>query len=73
MSSNRCAPESARRTAPSAKLGRTIWPMRCSIPSIDHYYPVLEGIGAAIDSIEDDAGRVPLQSPVGELHNTSGR
>jgi magnesium transporter len=35
---------------------------------IDHYYPVLESVGAAIDLIEDDLVDVPLKSPVGDLH-----
>jgi magnesium transporter len=36
---------------------------------IDHYYPVLEGVGAKIDSIEDELAQLqPGASPVGELH-----
>ena len=37
---------------------------------VDHYYPVLEGIGAAIDSIEDTlvSSDVPSRSPVSDLH-----
>jgi magnesium transporter len=37
---------------------------------IDHYYPVLESIGAAIDSIEETlvVKDAPIQSPVGQLH-----
>src|SRR5205085_7487909 len=35
---------------------------------VDHYYPVLESIGAAIESIEDTLVEAPLQSPVGDLH-----
>lgn len=35
---------------------------------IDHYYPVLESIGTAIESIEDTLVEAPIQSPVGDLH-----
>jgi magnesium transporter len=35
---------------------------------IDHYYPVLEHIGAEIDAIEDDLIDNPLRRPVGSLH-----
>src|SRR5205085_8148203 len=35
---------------------------------IDHYYPVLEDVGAKIDLIEDQLVEVPASSPVGELH-----
>jgi magnesium transporter len=35
---------------------------------IDHYYPVLEDVGAKIDLIEDNLVEVPATSPVGELH-----
>src|SRR5580765_4577178 len=35
---------------------------------IDHYYPVLEDVGAKIDLIEDQLVDVPTASPVGELH-----
>jgi Mg2+ and Co2+ transporter CorA len=35
---------------------------------VDHYYPVLESLGAAIDAIEDQLAETPLRSPVGELH-----
>jgi magnesium transporter len=35
---------------------------------IDHYYPVLEDVGAKIDLIEDHLVDVPTGSPVGELH-----
>ena len=35
---------------------------------VDHYYPVLESIGAAIESIEDTLVEAPIQSPVGDLH-----
>jgi magnesium transporter len=34
---------------------------------VDHYYPVLETVGAEIDTIEDDLVRAPIKSPVGEL------
>ena len=35
---------------------------------VDHYYPVLEDVGAKIDLIEDTLVDVPTSSPVGELH-----
>ncbi|HEX8077294.1 MAG TPA: magnesium/cobalt transporter CorA, partial [Chthoniobacterales bacterium] len=35
---------------------------------VDHYYPVLEDIGAKIDVIEDQLVDVPTASPVGPLH-----
>src|SRR6266513_3613171 len=35
---------------------------------IDHYYPVLEDVGAKIDLIEDNLVELPTSSPVGELH-----
>jgi magnesium transporter len=35
---------------------------------IDHYYPVLESVGASIDLIEDELVDVPLRSPVADLH-----
>jgi magnesium transporter len=35
---------------------------------IDHYYPVLESIGAEIDKIEDELIDNPLSRPVGSLH-----
>jgi magnesium transporter len=35
---------------------------------VDHYYPVLEDIGAKIDLIEDDVVESPTRSPVAELH-----
>ncbi|PYJ85210.1 MAG: magnesium and cobalt transport protein CorA [Verrucomicrobia bacterium] len=35
---------------------------------IDHYYPVLEDVGAKIDLIEDQLVEVPASSPVAELH-----
>ena len=35
---------------------------------IDHYYPVLESIGAEIDTIEDELIDNPLVRPVGSLH-----
>ena len=35
---------------------------------IDHYYPVLESIGAEIDAIEDELVDNPLVRPVGSLH-----
>src|SRR6195256_3628669 len=35
---------------------------------IDHYYPVLEDVGARIDLIEEDLVGLPTNSPVGELH-----
>jgi magnesium transporter len=35
---------------------------------VDHYYPVLESLGAAIDAIEDGLVEAPLQNPVRELH-----
>jgi magnesium transporter len=34
---------------------------------VDHYYPVLESVGASIDRIEDKLSAV-TESPVGELH-----
>lgn len=36
---------------------------------VDHYYPVLETIGAAIDMVEDNLVDVPIRSPVSELHH----
>jgi magnesium transporter len=35
---------------------------------VDHYYPVLENIGASIDQIEDELVDAPQTSPVGDLH-----
>jgi magnesium transporter len=35
---------------------------------VDHYYPVLESIGASIDLIEDAIVEVPINSPVRDLH-----
>ncbi|HEY2801499.1 MAG TPA: magnesium/cobalt transporter CorA [Chthoniobacterales bacterium] len=35
---------------------------------IDHYYPVLEYIGAEIDTIEDELIDNPLVRPIGSLH-----
>ena len=35
---------------------------------IDHYFPVLESIGAEIDAIEDELVDNPLIRPVGSLH-----
>lgn len=35
---------------------------------IDHYYPVLEDVGAKIDLIEEGLVGLPTSSPVGELH-----
>src|SRR5947207_9520467 len=35
---------------------------------VDHYYPVLESIGASIDLIEDELVDFPLKSPVTDLH-----
>lgn len=35
---------------------------------VDHYYPVLEDIGAKIDLVEDQLVEVPSANPVGELH-----
>jgi magnesium transporter len=35
---------------------------------VDHYYPVLESIGASIDQIEDELEEAPQVSPVGDLH-----
>src|SRR5256714_9178051 len=35
---------------------------------VDHYYPVLEDVGAKIDLIEDNLVELPTSSPVGELH-----
>jgi magnesium transporter len=35
---------------------------------VDHYYPVLESVGASIDEIEDDLANVLLKSPVRDLH-----
>jgi magnesium transporter len=35
---------------------------------VDHYYPVLESIGASIDQIEDELVDAPQASPVGDLH-----
>lgn len=35
---------------------------------VDHYYPVLESIGASIDQIEDELDDAPQSNPVGNLH-----
>jgi magnesium transporter len=35
---------------------------------VDHYYPVLESIGASIDQIEDELVEAPHVSPIGDLH-----
>jgi magnesium transporter len=35
---------------------------------VDHYYPVLESLGASIDAIEDELVEPPVQSPVHDLH-----
>ena len=35
---------------------------------VDHYYPVLESLGAAIDAIEDQLVEQPVQNPVRDLH-----
>ena len=35
---------------------------------VDHYYPVLEAVGASIDSIEETLVETPIQSPVKDLH-----
>ena len=35
---------------------------------VDHYYPVLESLGAAIDAIEDQLVENPVQNPVHDLH-----
>jgi magnesium transporter len=35
---------------------------------VDHYYPVLESLGAAIDAIEDQLVERPVQNPVRDLH-----
>jgi magnesium transporter len=35
---------------------------------VDHYYPVLESIGASIDQIEDELVEAPHVSPVSDLH-----
>jgi magnesium transporter len=35
---------------------------------VDHYYPVLESIGASIDQIEDKLVEAPQGNPVGDLH-----
>jgi len=35
---------------------------------VDHYYPVLESVGASIDQIEDKLADVSVISPVTELH-----
>jgi magnesium transporter len=41
---------------------------------IDHYYPVLEDVGAKIDLIEEDLVQLqPGRSPVGELHGHKRR
>ena len=36
---------------------------------VDHYYPVLEDVGAKIDLIEDQFVELPAANPVGELHS----
>ena len=35
---------------------------------VDHYYPVLESLGASIEVVEDELVDMPLQSPVAQLH-----
>ncbi|MCA1658556.1 MAG: magnesium/cobalt transporter CorA [Verrucomicrobiaceae bacterium] len=35
---------------------------------VDHYYPVLESVGASIDLIEDELVDLPRKSPVMDLH-----
>lgn len=35
---------------------------------VDHYYPVLESVGASIDLIEDELVKFPRKSPVMDLH-----
>jgi magnesium transporter len=35
---------------------------------VDHYYPVLESVGASIDQIEDEMVDVSLKDPVRDLH-----
>lgn len=35
---------------------------------VDHYYPVLESVGASIDQIEDELVDVSLKDPVRDLH-----
>lgn len=35
---------------------------------VDHYYPVLESLGASIDQIEDELVDVSLKDPVRDLH-----
>ena len=35
---------------------------------VDHYYPVLESVGASIDQIEDELVDVSLNDPVRDLH-----
>ena len=35
---------------------------------VDHYYPVLESLGASIDAIEDQLVENPVQNPVRDLH-----
>ena len=35
---------------------------------VDHYYPVLESVGASIEQIEDQLADVSIGSPVNELH-----
>ncbi len=35
---------------------------------VDHYYPVLESVGASIEQIEDELVDVSLKDPVRDLH-----
>ena len=40
---------------------------------IDHYYPVLESVGAAIDKIEDEQVENPIKQSVRDLHQHKRR
>ena len=64
-------PERARIRAANGivrKLGADYLAYALLDSIVDHYYPVLETIGATIDLIEDELVDVPLKSPVADLH-----
>ena len=65
------APVRARIRASSGqmrKLGADYLAYALLDSIIDHYYPVLEGIGGEIDEIEDDIVDRPLVRPIEALH-----
>ncbi len=65
---SRSGPASAAGRAESAKPGSDYLAYALLDSIIDHYYPVLESIGAEIDTIEDELVENPLVRPVGSLH-----